>query len=162
MGLIRGSLHILSYGAVSAKSKKQRTAAMQLAALQGRTEAEIRAAGGRSFTAVNNDKMRRVGNKQMPRLDRTPTPPPSPSWPHAGNYDATLHAGRYVATIQIGALSPEPLPGQFDDQQAAMQACENHRHWRDGRWETDGDLIVGRCYYPDDPRTAVTFTVYPI
>jgi hypothetical protein len=53
MGLIRGSLHILTSGAVSAKSKKQRMAAMQLAALQGRTEAEIRAAGGRSFTAVN-------------------------------------------------------------------------------------------------------------
>jgi hypothetical protein len=162
MGLIRGSLHILSSGAVSAKSKKQRMAAMQLAALQGRTEAEIRAAGGRSFTAVNNDKMQRVSTRQMPRLDRMPTPPPSPRWPQAGSYDATLHAGRYVATIQIGAPSAELLPGQFDDQQAAMQACENHRKWRDGQWETDGDLIVGRCDYPDDPQTAVTFTVYPI
>ena len=162
MGLIRGSLHILTQGAVSAKSKKQRMAAMQLSALQGRSAAEVRAAGGRSFAAVNNDKMRRVRNKEMARPDRMPTPPPSPSWPRAGIYDATLHAGRYVTTIQIGALSAELLPGQFDDQQAAMQACENHRHWRDGRWEADGDLMVGRCYCPDDTRTAVTFTVYPI
>ena len=42
MGLIRGALHIASYGAVSPKSKKQRVAAMQLAAMQGASEAEIK------------------------------------------------------------------------------------------------------------------------
>lgn len=36
LGLLRGTLHIATYGAVSAKSKKQRTASMQLAAMQGK------------------------------------------------------------------------------------------------------------------------------
>lgn len=53
MGLIRGAFHIATYGAVSAKSKKQRTAAMQLAAAQGASSTAIKAAGGRNFDFAN-------------------------------------------------------------------------------------------------------------
>lgn len=64
MGLIRGALHIASYGAVSPKSKKQRTGAMQLAAMQGASEAEIKIAGSRNFDFVNQDKIRRLQQRQ--------------------------------------------------------------------------------------------------
>ena len=47
MGLIRKSLHIATAGAVAPNSKKQRVAKQQLAALQGKSEAEVRRAGGR-------------------------------------------------------------------------------------------------------------------
>jgi hypothetical protein len=67
MGLIRGALHIASYGAVSPKSKKQRTAAMQLAAMQGASEAEIKIAGSRNFDFVNQDKIRRLQEREQRR-----------------------------------------------------------------------------------------------
>jgi hypothetical protein len=53
MGLIRGALNLATFGAVASRSKKQRTAAMTLAATQGKSEEEVRIAGGRSFDAVN-------------------------------------------------------------------------------------------------------------
>jgi hypothetical protein len=58
MGLIRGALHLATYGAVSPKSKKQRMASMQLAALQGKSEAEIKIAGSRNFDWVNQANIR--------------------------------------------------------------------------------------------------------
>jgi hypothetical protein len=58
MGLIRGALHLATYGAVSPKSKKQRMASMQLAAMRGKSEAEIKAAGGRNFDFVNEANLR--------------------------------------------------------------------------------------------------------
>jgi transposase len=67
MGLIRGALHIASYGTVSPKSKKQRTAAMQLAAMQGASEPEIKIAGSRNFDFVNQDKIRRL-QQRMAKL----------------------------------------------------------------------------------------------
>jgi hypothetical protein len=65
MGLIRGALHIASYGAVSPKSKKQRTASMQLAAMQGASEAEIKVAGSRNFDFVNKDRIRRLQEREQ-------------------------------------------------------------------------------------------------
>jgi len=53
MGLIRGGLSLVTFGAVASRSKKQRTAAMTLAAIQGKSDQEIQIAGGRSFDAVN-------------------------------------------------------------------------------------------------------------
>jgi hypothetical protein len=53
MGLIRGALHLATFGAVASRSKKQRVAAMTLAAAQGKNEQDVRIAGGRSFDAVN-------------------------------------------------------------------------------------------------------------
>ena len=60
MGLIRGALHIATYGAVSPKSKKQRMAAAQLAAMQGASDREIKIAGSRNFDFVNQEKLRRL------------------------------------------------------------------------------------------------------
>jgi hypothetical protein len=53
MGLIRGALSLATFGAVASRSKKQRVAAMTLAATQGKSEQEVQIAGGRSFDAVN-------------------------------------------------------------------------------------------------------------
>ena len=47
MGLIRKTLRVATYGGVAARSKKQRTQAQILAAVQGKSEAEIAAAGAR-------------------------------------------------------------------------------------------------------------------
>ena len=47
MGLIRKGLHIATVGGIAPNSKKQRVAKQQLAALQGKSEAEVRRAGGR-------------------------------------------------------------------------------------------------------------------
>jgi len=64
MGLIRGALHIATYGAVSPKSKKQRMAAMQLSALQGKSEAEIKIAGSRNFDFVNQANLRAMQTRE--------------------------------------------------------------------------------------------------
>lgn len=58
MGLIRGALNLATFGAVASRSKKQRVAAMTLAAAQGKSEQEVRIAGGRSFNAVNRANAR--------------------------------------------------------------------------------------------------------
>lgn len=47
MGLIRKSLHIATVGAVAPNSKKQRNQRQLLAAAQGKSDAEVRRAGGR-------------------------------------------------------------------------------------------------------------------
>jgi hypothetical protein len=47
MGLIRKSLFLGTGGLIAPNSKKQRTAKQQLAALQGKSDAEVRRAGGR-------------------------------------------------------------------------------------------------------------------
>jgi hypothetical protein len=65
MGLIRGTLHLATYGAVSPKSKKQRMASRQLAAMQGMSEAEIKIAGSRNFDLVNQDKIRRFREREL-------------------------------------------------------------------------------------------------
>ena len=114
MGLIRGSLHIFTYGAVSAKSKKQRMASMQLAALQGKSPAAIKAAGGRNFDFANNDKARRVERREAGQRSQ-PAKPPSPGWPHVGGWNATQSAVRFAVTMQVGVLRPEELPGWFRD-----------------------------------------------
>jgi Short C-terminal domain len=67
MGLIRGALRLTTGGAVSAKSKKQRMAAMQLAALQGRSQAEIKAAGGRGFDFENEANLRAKQQRERRR-----------------------------------------------------------------------------------------------
>ena len=67
MGLIRGTLHLATYGAVSPKSKKQRMASRQLAAMQGKSEAEIKAAGGRNFDIVNQANLRAKQQRELRR-----------------------------------------------------------------------------------------------
>ena len=67
MGLIRGTLHLATYGAVSPKSKKQRMASRQLAAMQGKSEAEIKAAGGRNFDIVNQANLRARQQRELRR-----------------------------------------------------------------------------------------------
>ncbi len=97
MGLRRGAFHIATYGAVSAKSKKQRTAAMQLAAAQGASPAAIKAAGGRNFDFANQynyEKQRRQDGTARPRSAATrpqdpggtySSPEPArPRWPESG------------------------------------------------------------------------------
>lgn len=83
LGLLRGTLHIATYGAVSAKSKKQRTASMQLAAMQGKGQAAIKAAGGRNFDFVNQanyrakqlSEQRKAANRADPEpLSQQPDP----------------------------------------------------------------------------------------
>ena len=95
MGLIRGALHIATYGAVSAKSKKQRTAAMQLAAARGASPAAIKAAGGRNFDFVNkyNYEQKRLRGQAVRsaalraqgsnETDSSPEPV-RPRWPESG------------------------------------------------------------------------------
>src|ERR1700734_766052 len=61
MGLIRGTLSLVTFGGVASRSKKQRTAAMTLAAVQGKSEQDIKVAGGRSFDAVNRANASRRG-----------------------------------------------------------------------------------------------------
>jgi hypothetical protein len=65
MGLIRGALHIATYGAVSPKSKKQRMASMQLATMQGKSEAEIKIAGSRNFDWVNQSNIRMKQQREL-------------------------------------------------------------------------------------------------
>lgn len=54
MGLIRKSFHVATVGAVAPNSKKQRVAKQQLAALQGKTPAQVRRAGGRYEHSVGS------------------------------------------------------------------------------------------------------------
>jgi hypothetical protein len=61
MGLIRGTLSLVTFGGVASRSKKQRTAAMTLAAVQGKGEQDVKVAGGRSFDAVNRANASRRG-----------------------------------------------------------------------------------------------------
>jgi hypothetical protein len=58
MGLIRGALNLATFGAVASRSEKQRVAAMTLAATQGKSEEDVKLAGGRSFGAVNRANAR--------------------------------------------------------------------------------------------------------
>jgi hypothetical protein len=76
MGLIRGALHIATYGAVSAKSKKQRTAAMQLAAAQGASQAAIKAAGGRNFDFANQYNYEKQRQRDQAARQRSAAPRP--------------------------------------------------------------------------------------
>jgi hypothetical protein len=65
MGLIRGALHLATYGAVSPKSKKQRMASRQLAAMQGKSEAEVKIAGSRNFDWVNQGNIRARQQREL-------------------------------------------------------------------------------------------------
>lgn len=80
MGLIRGALHIATYGAVSPKSKKQRMAAAQLAAMKGASDREVKIAGSRNFDFVNQDKIRRLreGEQRRQVEAEQAAPPVSP------------------------------------------------------------------------------------
>ena len=80
MGLIRGALHIATYGAVSPKSKKQRTASMQLAALQGKSEAEIKIAGSRNFDWVNQTNIRARQQRELRATQQAGLAGGSPVW----------------------------------------------------------------------------------
>jgi hypothetical protein len=53
MGLIRKTLRATTLGAVASRSHKQRTQAQILAAVQGKTAAEIEIAGGRGSESYN-------------------------------------------------------------------------------------------------------------
>lgn len=103
MGLIRGALHIASYGAVSPKSKKQRTAAAQLAATQGASEAEIKIAGSRNFDFVNQDRIRRLQQRQQ-RQQQAAARPSAPSGNQVG---VAAELERLVALHQSGALDDD-------------------------------------------------------
>lgn len=65
MGLIRKTLRLSTGGVVAARSKKQRTQAQILAAIQGKSEREIAAAGGRGFDFENQAKA--AGRNRRPR-----------------------------------------------------------------------------------------------
>jgi hypothetical protein len=67
MGLMRKTLRIATGGAVAARSKKQRTQAQVLAALQGKSEQEITAAGGRGFDFENQQKATQQARRNRPR-----------------------------------------------------------------------------------------------
>ena len=95
MGLMRGALHIATYGAVSAKSKKQRTAAMQLAAAQGASPAAVKAAGGRNFDFANkynyeqqrrrDQTVRSAAPRSQGSSETDSSPEPArPRWPESG------------------------------------------------------------------------------
>lgn len=94
MGLIRGTLSLATYGAVSAKSKKQRTAGMQLAALQGKSEAEIKAAGGRNFGFVDQANLRAKQESERRRAAA-----------RADLQRRQMQAGRQVGAAQSDAIS---------------------------------------------------------
>jgi hypothetical protein len=64
-GTDQGALHLATYGAVSPKSKKQRMTAIQLAALQGKSEAEIKIAGSRNFEWVNQGNIRARQQREL-------------------------------------------------------------------------------------------------
>ena len=104
MGLIRGTLHLATYGAVSPKSKKQRMASRQLAAMQGKSEAEIKAAGGRNFDIVNQANLQAKQQRELRRAAqraetkvRQPTP----------QSDAVSELERLAALHQSGALDDD-------------------------------------------------------
>jgi hypothetical protein len=80
MGLIRKSLYLGTGGVVAPNSRKQRMALKQLAALKGRSEAEIRRAGSRyDFAGFWNADD--AGTDSVPSKPRRPiraTPRPTP------------------------------------------------------------------------------------
>ena len=128
MGLIRGALHIATYGGVSPKSKKQRMASMQLAATQGKSETEIKIAGSRNFDWVNQASIRARQQRELRARQQAGLAGGSPDWrPEArddGGGDcragqdlmATCHGVRMarVASNTRG-LSREPLVGPLQD-----------------------------------------------
>jgi hypothetical protein len=111
MGLIRGTLHLATYGAVSPKSKKQRMASRQLAAMQGKSEAEIKAAGGRNFDIVNQANLRAKQQRELRRAaqradlqrlrQETEVRQPTPQ------SDAISELERLAALHQSGALDDD-------------------------------------------------------
>jgi hypothetical protein len=111
MGLIRGTLHLATYGAVSPKSKKQRMASRQLAAMQGKSEAEIKAAGGRNFDIVNQANLRAKQQRDLRRAaqradlqrlrQETEVRQPTPQ------SDAVSELERLAALHQSGALDDD-------------------------------------------------------
>jgi hypothetical protein len=64
MGLIRKTLRVATYGAVAARSKKQRTQAQILAAVQGKSETEIAAAGARGFEIENEQRLQQARTRR--------------------------------------------------------------------------------------------------
>lgn len=101
MGLIRGTLHLATYGAVSPKSKKQRMASRQLAAMQGKSEAEIKAAGGRNFDIVNQANLRAKQQRELRRAAQREVGQPTPQ------SDAVSELERLAALHQSGALDDD-------------------------------------------------------
>ena len=78
MGLIRKSLYLGTGGVVAPHSRKQRVAMKQLAALQGRGEAEVRRAGGRSdFAGFWDASQAGKGVPPAPRKRKPAGPAPS-------------------------------------------------------------------------------------
>jgi Short C-terminal domain len=111
VGLLRGTLHIATYGAVSAKSKKQRTASMQLAAMQGKSPTAIKAAGGRSFDAVNdaNFRAKQLSGQRRAAGRATPQPPglQTEFREQASGADLISEMERLVALHDSGAIDDE-------------------------------------------------------
>lgn len=106
MGLIRGALSLASGGAVAARSKKQRVAAQQLAAMQGASSAEIKIAGNRNFNLVNQDKIRRLREKELRERGTQQLPPDNTiSWDSSSGITAELE--RLAALHASGVLDDD-------------------------------------------------------
>ena len=110
MGLIRGALHIATYGAVSPKSKKQRMASMQLAAMQGKSEAEIKIAGSRNFDWVNQANIRARQQRELRARSQAGLAGGSAVW-HVPSDDP---ASYYPATI-LGSGQLHLIYGDMPD-----------------------------------------------
>ncbi len=91
MGLIRGALHIATYGAVSPKSKKQRTASKQLAAMQGKSEAEIKIAGSRNFDWVNQANIRARQQRELRASQQAGLAEGPPVWHAPSNHPVNYY-----------------------------------------------------------------------